>query len=62
MGVEWVCFGHGHFVPEILQKKLAPMNCMHWNVAPNALPGSARLVHVLDRWLNNCSPSCMPIA
>ena len=27
---------------------------MHWNVAPDALPGSARLVHVLDRWLNNC--------
>ena len=25
MGVEWVCFGRGHFVPEILQKKLAPM-------------------------------------
>ena len=24
MGVEWVCFGRGHFVPEILQKKLAP--------------------------------------
>ena len=26
MGVEWVCFGRGHFVPEILQKKLAPMH------------------------------------
>ena len=25
---------------------------MHWNVAPDALPGSARLVRVLDRWLN----------
>ena len=23
--MEWVCFGRGHFVPEILQKKLAPM-------------------------------------
>ena len=23
-------------------------NCMHWNVAPDALSGSARLVHVLD--------------
>ena len=22
MGVEWVCFGRGHFVPEILQKKV----------------------------------------
>ena len=27
---------------------------MHWNVAPDALPGSARLVRVLDRWLNDC--------
>ena len=25
-----------------------------WNVAPGALPGSARLVRVLDRWLNDC--------
>ena len=25
MDMEWVCFGHGHFVPEILQKKWAPM-------------------------------------
>ena len=25
MGVEWVHFERGHFVPEILQKKLAPM-------------------------------------
>ena len=25
MGVEWVRFGRGHFVPEIFQKKLAPM-------------------------------------
>ena len=27
---------------------------MHWNVAPDALPGSKRLVRVLDRWLNDC--------
>ena len=27
---------------------------MHWNVAPEALPESARLVLFLDRWLNNC--------
>ena len=27
---------------------------MHWNVAPDALPGSARLVHILDHWPNNC--------
>ena len=27
---------------------------MHWNVAPDALPGSATFVHVLDRWLNDC--------
>ena len=27
---------------------------MHWNVAPDALPGSARLVRVLDRWRNDC--------
>ena len=26
---------------------------MHWNVAPDALPGSARLVRVLDRWPND---------
>ena len=24
-------------------------NCMHWNVPPDALPGSATLVRVLDR-------------
>ena len=23
---------------------------MHWNVAPDALPISARLVHILDCW------------
>ena len=36
-------------------KKLIKMakNCMHWNVAPDALPGSARLVRVLDRWPND---------
>ena len=22
--------------------------CMYWNVAPDALPGSARIVHILD--------------
>ena len=27
---------------------------MHWNVPPDALPGSATLVRVLDRWLNDC--------
>ena len=27
---------------------------MHWNVAPDALPVSARLVRVLDRWPNDC--------
>ena len=29
-------------------------SCMHWNVALDALPVSARLVRVLDRWLNDC--------
>ena len=28
---------------------------MHWNVAPDALPVSARLVRILDRWLNDCN-------
>ena len=28
-------------------------NFMHWNVALDALPGSKRLVHVLDCWLND---------
>ena len=28
---------------------------MHWNVAPDALFGSARLVLVLDCWLNDCN-------
>ena len=27
---------------------------MHWNVAPDALPGSVRFVRVLDRWRNDC--------
>ena len=27
---------------------------MHWSVALDALPGSARLVCVLDHWCNNC--------
>ena len=31
---------------------------MHWNVAPDALPGSARLVRVLDRWPNDCDKKC----
>ena len=26
---------------------------MHWNVPPDVLPGSERLVCVLDRWLND---------
>ena len=26
---------------------------MHWNVALDALPGSARLVRILDGWCNN---------
>ena len=26
---------------------------MHWNVPPDAIPGSATLVRVLDRWLND---------
>ena len=25
MGVEWVCLGHGPCVPDVHQKKLAPM-------------------------------------
>ena len=28
-------------------------NCMHWNVALDALPGSATFVRVMDRWLND---------
>ena len=28
-------------------------NFMHWNVTLDALPGSAKLVCVLDCWLNN---------
>ena len=27
---------------------------MHWNVAPDALPGSATFVRILDRWRNDC--------
>ena len=27
---------------------------MHWNVAPDAFPGSVMFVHVMDRWLNDC--------
>ena len=29
-------------------------NCMHWNVAPDALCGSVSIVRILDRWLNDC--------
>ena len=32
-------------------------NCMHWNVDPDAHPVSARLVHVLDHWLNDWTNS-----
>ena len=28
---------------------------MHWNVASDALPGSVRLVRVLDCWCNDCT-------
>ena len=28
---------------------------MHWNVVPDALPGSATYVRILDRWLNDCT-------
>ena len=28
---------------------------MHWNVPPDALPGSATYVRVLDRWLMDCT-------
>ena len=43
---------------------------MHWNVALDALPGSATFVRVLDRWHNGCitrrAPQwtllCMPFA
>ena len=31
---------------------------MHCNVALDALPGSARLVRVLDSWLNDWIHSC----
>ena len=27
---------------------------MHWNVAPDLLPGSAMFVRVMDCWLNGC--------
>ena len=27
---------------------------MHLNMIPDALPGSARFVHALDRWPNDC--------
>ena len=30
---------------------------MHWNVALDALPGSATFVRVLDRWCNDCFAS-----
>ena len=28
---------------------------MHWNVAQDALPGSATFVRVLDHWRNDCT-------
>ena len=28
-------------------------NCMHWNVASDALPGSVTFTRVLDCWLND---------
>ena len=28
---------------------------MHYNVAPDALPGSATFVRVMDRWFSDCS-------
>ena len=34
------------------KNRLNGKNCMHWNVPPHALPGSATLVGVLDGWLN----------
>ena len=30
---------------------------MHWNVAPDALPGSVTLERVLDYWLNDSEAS-----
>ena len=33
--------------------KMTKIACIG-NVAPDALPGSATLVRVLDRWLNDC--------
>ena len=30
---------------------------MQWNVPPDALPGSATLACVLDRWLKDCIDS-----
>ena len=31
-------------------------NCMHRDMPPDAFPGSATLVRVLDRWLNDWTP------
>ena len=45
MGVEWVCFGRGHFVPEILQKKLAPMR-MYGPSAESLQEASTKLVYI----------------
>ena len=36
-------------------------NCMHWNVAPDALPGSVNLVRVLDRWLGTSTICCIAL-
>ena len=30
---------------------------MHWNVTPDALPGSVSIVRILDCWLNDCDQS-----
>ena len=35
------------------KKKKKGKDFMHWKVSPDVLPGSARLAHVLDRWLND---------
>ena len=36
-----------------MKKQIKQQQFTHLNVAPDALPGSARLVHVLDHWLND---------
>ena len=34
-------------------RKIQQKNCMHWNMAPDTLLGSATFVRVLDCWLND---------